>query len=403
MASTAERQDLGKRERLVALAGELADDFATRAAEHDRDNTFPFENFQRMRETRYLALTIPEAQGGLGADILDFSRCQERLAQGDGATAVAVNMHLFGIGAMLEGQSGAPDPGRDMMIKMVAESGWLIGGSLTEPESGGNWGYPVTRAEPVPGGYKINGRKTFASMAPAIDFFMVSASVGGRDGGPDTVGTIAIPKGTPGLEIVETWNTMGMRATASHDLRLTDVMVPEMMLMERREPGNFDAAGIALFAWFSTSIASVYTGVATAARNFAVEYAKNRRPSVLERPLSHLPAIQFAVADIDIMLATARALTHQVCEEWLRGEHHSVDGMTRVLQPKYFATPNAIEVVNRAMNVVGGLGLYKRTPLERYYRDVRAGTFHPISQDVTREWLGKAAFGIDPAFLPRWG
>ncbi len=393
---------LEKRARLVALAGELADDFATRAAEHDRENSFPFENFQKMRETKYLALTIPESLGGLGASLLDFAHCQERLAQGDGATAVAVNMHLFGIGALLEG--GVPDdPARQLIIKSVADNGWLLGGSLTEPESGGNWGFPVTKAERIPGAYKLNGRKMFASMAPAMNFFLVSATVPGTDGAADEVGTFAIPQGTPGLEIVETWDALGMRATGSHDLKLTDCVVPELMLVEKRPPGNFDERGLALFAWFSISIASVYTGVATAARNFAVEYAKNRRPSVLERSIAHMPAVQFALADMDVMLATARALTHTVAAEWMRGEHRAMEGIVRLLQPKYFATPNAIEVVNKAMGIVGGLGMYKRTPLERYYRDVRAGTFHPISQDVTREWLGKAALGIDLTAEPRWG
>jgi alkylation response protein AidB-like acyl-CoA dehydrogenase len=354
-----------------------------------------------MRETKYLALTIPETFGGLGAGLVDFCLCQERLAQGDGSTAVAVNMHLFGLGAMLEAgmpQESAPQ----MMLRVVAENGWLLGGSLTEPESGGNWGFPVTRAEPASGGYTITGRKTFASMAPAMNFFLVSATIAGTDGKPDEVGTFIIPKGSPGLEIVETWDTMGMRSTASHDLRLTSCLVPEMMLVERRPPGTFDDRGIALFAWFSTSIASVYTGVATAARNFAVEYAKKRKPSVLERSIAYLPGIQFAVADMDVTLSTMRALTFTIAEEWVRGEHHSAEGLPRLLTAKYYATPAAIEVVNKAMNVVGGLGLYKTTPLERYYRDVRAGTFHPVSNDVTREWLGKAALGIDLTAEPRW-
>jgi alkylation response protein AidB-like acyl-CoA dehydrogenase len=401
MTAIGEPSAVERRQRLVRLAGELADDFATRAAEHDRDNTFPFENFQKMREARYLALTIPEELGGLGADIVDFVHCQERLAQGDGSTALAVNMHLFGMGAMLDG--GMPsDPARQMIIRTVAQNGWLLGGSLTEPESGGNWGFPVTKAVPAPGGYRVTGRKTFASMAPAMNFFLVNATVPGADGAPDDVGTFAIPKGTPGLEIIETWNTLGMRATGSHDLKLTDCLVPEALLIERRPPGNFDERGVALFAWFSTSIAAIYTGIAIAARNFAIEYAQRRRPSVLERSIAHLPGIQFAVADIEIMLATARALTLSVAEEWKRGEHHSAAGMTRLLQPKYYATTTAIEVVNKAMNVVGGVGLYKTTPLERYYRDVRAGTFHPISQDVTREWIGKSALGVDLTAEPRW-
>jgi alkylation response protein AidB-like acyl-CoA dehydrogenase len=106
---------------------------------------------------------------------------------------------------------------------------------------------------------------------------------------------------------------------------------------------------------------------------------------------------------MDLMISTARALTRTVAEEWLRGENHDALGLIRSMQPKLYATPTAIEVVNKAMNVVGGLGLYKTTPLERYYRDVRAGTFHPISNDVLREWMGKAALGIDLTAEPRWG
>jgi alkylation response protein AidB-like acyl-CoA dehydrogenase len=228
---TADSTATEKRSSLLQLAGMLADEFAPRAVEHDRDNTFPFENFQRMRETKYTALTIPEALGGLGANILDFALCQERLAQGDGATAVAVNMHLFALGSMLEG-GGPSDPLQQAFVRNIATGGLLLGGSLTEPESGGNWGYPVTRAESVAGGYRLNGRKMFASMAPALDFFLVSATVPGQDGGADKVGAFAIPKGTPGLEIVPTWDTLGMRATASHDLRLTDCFVPAMLLVD---------------------------------------------------------------------------------------------------------------------------------------------------------------------------
>jgi alkylation response protein AidB-like acyl-CoA dehydrogenase len=153
------------RAELLALAGRLADEFAQRAAEHDRDNTFPFESFQRMRETRYLALTIPQQLGGLGANVLDFALCQERLARGDGATALAVNMHLFGIGAMLE--AGVPeDPMLQMFFRNVASGGLLLGGSLTEPESGGNWGFPVTRADPVPGGYRLNSTSAASRSLP---------------------------------------------------------------------------------------------------------------------------------------------------------------------------------------------------------------------------------------------
>src|SRR5262249_61744823 len=99
-----------KRGRLLALAAELADHFPTRAAEHDQNNTFPFENVARMKETGYTALVLPEEYGGLGADLVDFCLCQERLAQGCGATALAINMHLFGLGSL--GEPCDPLPSR---------------------------------------------------------------------------------------------------------------------------------------------------------------------------------------------------------------------------------------------------------------------------------------------------
>lgn len=390
-----------KRGRLLALAGGLADDFATRAAEHDRENSFPFENFEAMRREHYLTLTLPETLGGLGASILDFGLCQERLAQGDAATALAVNMHLFALGAMSE-QGAFESPQAAMIGTMVAQQGWIVGGGYTEPDIGGNWGFPSTRAEPEGAVYRLNGRKSFTSMSPIINFFVVNTTIDGPDGGSQ-IGTFLVPRGTPGMETIETWDTMGMRATASHDLVLKDVLVPAQYLVTVRAPGNLDASATALFAWFSLSIASVYTGVAIAARDFAVDYARTRRPSVLPRTIAHLPGIQFAVADIDIALATARALTHRVGEEWIDGQHHSVEGIRRVLLPKYVATNTAIDVVNKAMQIVGGVSIFRRTPLERYYRDVRAGTFHPLGNDQTRELVGKLALGVPPMEEPRWG
>jgi alkylation response protein AidB-like acyl-CoA dehydrogenase len=398
-AETAEARP-GRTEQLLELAGRLADDFATRAAEHDRENTFPFENFDAMRREKYLALPLPESLGGLDATIKDFALCQERLAQGDGATALAVNMHLFALGAMAE-RGTFDNPQAQMLIRMAADQGWVIGGGYTEPEIGGNWGFPATTAERRPGVYVLNGRKTFTSMAPIINFFVINATVQAEDG--LSVATFLVPKGTPGVEVVETWDTMGMRATASHDLTLKDVTVPEASLVISRPPGNLDPEATRLFAWFGLSIASVYTGIAIAARDFAVEFARSRRPSVLPRPIAHLPGVQFLVADMDIKLAAARALTLSVADEWMSGELHEAESLPRVVMPKYVATNSAIEVVSHAMQLVGGVGMFKRHPLERHYRDVRAGTFHPFGNDIAREIIGKASLGVPLDDDPRWG
>ncbi len=317
-----------KRERLLALAEELANDFATRAAEHDQNNTFPFENVARMKETGYTALVLPEAYGGSGADLVDFCSCQERLAQGCGATALAINMHLFGLGSMVE-RGDLVRPQSQQFAQAVGRDRQIIGGGITEPETGGNWGLFVSRAVKDGDSYVLNGRKVFTSLAPVIDLFMVMVTVQDPEAGL-LGGTFLLPKGT----------------------------------------------------------------VAMAALNFAKEFANRHQPLPLPRPIKYLPGIQFTVAEAETLLAATRAYTLETAKAWVNREDFSgEDGLRRVCMPKYFATNNAIRIVDLAMEIVGAVGIFKKHPLERYYRDVRAGTNHPFSNARMRELVGKNALG----------
>jgi alkylation response protein AidB-like acyl-CoA dehydrogenase len=400
----------GRTQRLLALAGELADDFGTRADEHDRDNTFPFENFERMKETGYLALPVPEEMGGLGGSLLDLALCQERLAQGCGSTALAVNMHLFALGSMIENLANTQLPAGDaamakMMVTMLVQGKAIIGGGFTEAEIGGNWGFPTTKAERHEHngvrGYILNGRKTFTSMAPVIDVFSINTSTTDADGN-QVIGLFAVPRGTEGLEIVETWDTMSMRATASHDLVIKDCWVPEQACVGLRAPGDADVGANVILAWFTCSVSSVYLGIARAARDFAVEWARTRRPVLFERPIGHFPGVQFHVADMEVELAAARALVHDTARQWMAGGLRSRDDLARIILAKYAATNAAVRVVDTAMGVVGAPGIFRRHPMQRYYRDVRPGPFHPMTNDVARELIGKTALGIPMEFQPRW-
>ena len=400
MTSAAERT-----QRLLDLTARLADDFATRADEHDRENTFPFENFDALKEARYTALPIAEELGGLGGTLLDLCLCQERLAQGDASTALAVNMHLFAIGSMAE-QMEMSNPQAMLMAGMLAQQKWIIGGGFTEAEIGGNWGYPTTTAvrQEHDGvkGFVLNGRKTFTSMAPIIDFFAINTSATDEDGNT-VIGMFTVPRATPGLEIVETWDTMSMRATASHDLVIKDCWVPEAAIVGIRPPGDADVGANIILSWFCGSVSSVYLGVAIGARDFAYDWAKTRKPVLFERPISHFPGVQFHAADIEIELAAARALVRQTVQEWLAGGLREREDLARIILPKYVATNTAIRVVDQAMSIVGAPGIFRRHPMQRFYRDVRPGPFHPMTNDVAKELIGKTALGIPIEFLPRWG
>ena len=391
-----------KQMQLLALAGNLADDFATRAADHDLNNTFPFENIERMKETGYTALVIPEEHGGLGANLVEYCQCQERLAQGCGATALAINMHLFGLGSMVE-RGDILRPRAQQFLTAVGQRREIIGGGITEPETGGNWGLFVSRAVKEGDSYVLNGRKAFTSLAPVIDLFMIMVTVQDPDADGMFGGTFLVPKSTPGLQIVETWNAMGMRATASHDLIITDCQVPLDHAIRIRRVGEILPEDISVFAWFSLSVAAIYTGVAIAALNFAKQFADRHQPLPLPRPIKYLPGIQFAVAEAEALLAATRAYTLETAKAWVNGEPFvGEEGLVRVCMPKYVATNNAIRIVDLAMEIVGSVGIFKKHPLERYYRDVRAGTNHPFSNARMRELIGKNALGINLLEMPRW-
>lgn len=390
----------GKRENLLALAAELAADFGTRAAEHDQDNTFPVENVKRMKDTGYTALVIPEANGGLGADLLDYVLCQEQLAQGCGATAIAINMHLFGLGSMVERATGRPQ--EKLFFDAIGRNRQILGGGISEPETGGDWGYFATKARRDGQFYLLNGRKTFTSLSPVIDLFMVMATL--EDEAPPRSATFVIPRGTPGLELIETWNAMGMRATASHDMVVKDVRVPAVSMTDSRPVGPIDENGISLFTWFSLSVAAIYTGIAIAALKFTREFTGRYKPLTLPRPIKYLPGIQFAFAEAEMLVAQSRALYLGLASEYLadRDSFQGEAGLARVVAAKYVGTNNAIRAVDYCMEAVGAHGILKKFPMERYYRDVRAGVNHPLSNARARELIGKTALGIGLAEVPRW-
>lgn len=377
--------------RFVALADDLATRIAPRAAEYDRGNTFPFADFADMKSVGYLALTVPEAAGGMGANVGEFVRAQGRLALGNGATALASAMSLSTIGR--EAQFRAwPDAIRGRVFAAAVRDGATVNSIATEPELGSpsRGGRPNTTAKQVEGGWLVNGRKTWSTLSPILTFFLVFAAVEGSD----ETGDFLVTRGARGLSIVETWDSLGMRATGSHDVMLEDVFVPDMDVVRlggaRRgaDPGESDHR-----AWGALAVSATYLGVAEAARNAAVQYATDRIPSGLGKPISTLPTVQTRIGEMDIALLSARALLWSVADEWDISTGRQTGFPGRVAAAKMVATNTAIRVVDLAMRVAGGASLAKSLPLERYYRDVRAGLHNPPMDDVTLTLVGKNAFG----------
>lgn len=388
----------------VEIAARHADDFASRAAQHDRENSFPFENFAAMQASGYTSMAIPEELGGGGASLLDICMAQARLARGDGATALAVNMHLGLLWVMGDIWRSSGERGHPLLEK-IAQERLIVFGAVTDPamdslKGATGFGYTTVRAERVDGGFRINGRKAFGTNSPGADLFGSTAIYHDPVEG-DVNLLFIIPKDTPGLVCQHDWDTLGMRASASHSWVFQDLFVEDAAII-RRKPWEWDEYVRGIWAWHGGTFCSIYLGIARAARDFAVEYTKRRTRLPFQQPESYYPGSQFLAAQMDISLKAAWAFQTEIAaslsDPHTRDEQSYVDAFAM----QYFCMHAAVDVVNKAMDMVGGSALAKRLPLERYYRDVRSGPMHPIGGYDALEVIGKHAFGIARDSDPRW-
>jgi alkylation response protein AidB-like acyl-CoA dehydrogenase len=379
-----------REQRFVDLAATLADDFAQRAAQHDEDESFPYENYARLRDSGYTIMTIPEELGGAGASILERIKAQERLAQGCGPTALAINMHLNVIGLVIDVWRQGKDPKVEELLKTVARERLITGGSASEPDNATPVLRPRASAERVAGGWRVNGRKIFSTQSVALDLYFSEATCE-TDGEKATIITFLIPRDTPGLILKHDWHTMGMRATASMSTELKDAFVPESAVILER-PVLTRGGIVNMFLRAPFTIGAVYVGIAIAARNFVVDFMRERPRFPLKKPMSHLPSVYNKVGEMDVLIESARAVMWKAAAEAEREDPRS--WARKSVAARMVAMENAVRVVDLALRAVGGMSYFKRLPLERYYRDVRAGLFHPFDSDETLEFLGKSAFGI---------
>jgi alkylation response protein AidB-like acyl-CoA dehydrogenase len=388
----------------VEIAAKHADDFAGRAAQHDRDNSFPFENFDAMRASGYTNMPIPAELGGGGASLLDICMAQERLARGDGATALAVNMHLGFLWILGDLWRSSGEAGHEFLEK-VAQDRSILFGAVSDPAADSlrcatGFGYTTVRAERVEGGYCINGRKIFGTNSPVGDLFGSTAVYHDPVEGDLTL-LFIIPKDTPGLVCQNDWDTLGMRASSSHSWVFQNVFV-EDAAVTRRKAWEWDEYVRGIWAWHGGTFASIYLGIARAARDFAVEYTKTRTRLPFHKPESHYPSSQFLAAQMDIGLKAAWAFQTDIAARLADPQTRDEQAFVDALAMQHFCMHTAVDVVNKAIDMMGGSALARRLPMERYYRDVRSGPMHPISGYDALEVIGKHAFGIPRDSDPRW-
>lgn len=376
-------QTEAQRKRLE-ITRQLSETFAKRAAEHDRAGTFPHENIADLRASGYVKWTVPREFGGEEISLYEFIMHQEQLARGDGSTALAIGWHV-GMILSLRTSRAFPEELFRRVCESVMKDGALINSCASEPATGSpsRGGRPETTATPVENGYRITGRKTFSTLSPALDWILVTAGIADSD----ATGEFLV-RGED-IEIIETWDTLGMRATGSHDIVLKDVFVPESQVVAVKQPGvrterHNDGGGWMLH------IPACYLGVGLAARDFAMKFAATYQPNSLTHPIADVPHIEQKLGEIELKLLPARTLMYDLAARW-----DAADAADRPQLRAYFgavkmeATNRANEAVDLAMRVVGARSMAKSLPLERYYRDVRAGLHNPPMDDIVLKSLAK--------------
>ncbi|MDQ0060276.1 acyl-CoA dehydrogenase family protein [Paenibacillus harenae] len=376
-----------KREEDIALRAEqLAVQFAKRAAKHDLEGSFPFDNFTDLKQSGYLKLTVPESFGGEEGSVYEMVLSQERLARGDGSTALAVGWHI-GLLLQLRLSRAWPEKLYAELCRETVANGAIINELISELATGSpsRGGKPETSASRVQGGWRINGKKTYSTLSPVLTFFIVSASIENSD----KVGSFLVRQG-PGVRIEETWNSLGMRATGSHDVVLEDVFVPDEDTIRGLEPAR--AASVPTEGTL-LHIPACYIGIARAARDFALEFARKHKPNSLTVPIAELPHIKRQIGLIEAELLTARSYLFHTADRWDKEPGNRATMKHELGLAKYTATNAAIRIVDQAMRIVGALSLSRSLPLERMYRDVRAGLHNPPMDDAVLLNLANHAIG----------
>ncbi len=375
---------------LVARASALAAErFAPRAVRYDAESSFPYENYQDLHEAGLLALTVPRAHGGVGADSIAYAHALREIARGCPATALTLNMHCTDVGFIA--QLGSEAQQRRYFAEVVGR-GARIASITSEPEQSFRDRFVLqTVFQRVPGGWRVRGVKQFCSLGDAADYYFVTGVVAGTASAREGVISAMVPRTSPGVKVEGTWNATGMRGTVSHTIRYDCVVDDDSII---GAPGALLTADLSGFA---LGYAAVYLGIGQAAFEYMVEYARTRtlRPST--EPMSRHPLVQRTLGEMAIAVRSALLMLHEAARLRMAGDREAT--MLAVNQAKTLSAEVGLRVTEQALRMAGGRGILKELPLERWHRDALAGPVMPPSNDRCLETIGKLLCGLQAATL----
>ena len=374
---------------------------APRAPRWDREASFPTENYRDMHANGLLGVCIPKEEGGTGADYRAYSLAAAEMGRYCGATALTWNMHVCSTlwtGALSDDleMDAATRAGhrrrRRIHYDRILRQGAVYAQPFSEGGAAAAGGVPFgTTARRVPGGYLVNGKKIFASLAGHADYYGVLCTEL-REGGEDRLSRrdtlyLAIPRDAPGVQVEGDWDPLGMRGTVSRNLVFKDVFVEEDAAL--MPPGLYFQAATRWPHMFLT-LSPTYMGLAQAAYDFTVKYLRGEWPGMPPVKRRMYPTKQIAVAEMRVTLEQTKALWFQAISE--ARPDPTKEQVLRAWAAQHTVMENAAALAAKAVRTCGGQSMLKSLPLERIYRDARCGSLMlPWTAELCMDRIGREA------------
>jgi len=358
----------------VSLIKEIGQEFADRATTYDRTDTFVAENYETLKEHGFLTAMIPKEFGGGGASHADMCAILRQIAQYDSSTALALSMHQHLLAANIWKYKHGKG-GEKVLKKVVEEQLILISTGARD------WLSSNGELEKVKGGYLVSAHKHFASQSSAGDVLVTSAPYEDPEEGWQVL-HFSVPIQAEGVSRLDNWYTMGMRGTGSHTVKLEKVFVPESAVVLRRPRGEYHFFWNVVLTVALPLIMSVYVGIAEKAAYLALKKSKNK---ATKKP--HLP---YLIGEMHNELTTAQVLLNDMIGITNNFDFQPTDENGHAMLTRKTLIANAaIHTVEKSMEAVGGQSYFRAFELERLFRDVRAGTFHPLPEKQQQHFTGE--------------
>ena len=365
----------------LATANQLSADFATRAADHDANDTFAAENYAKLREAKLFSAPVPSDLGGGGATFAQHCEMIRAIGRGCGSTALAYSMHSHLLQALIwRYRHGAVPPAEPLLRRIAKEEVILVssGGSDWLDGSG-----TLTKQN---GSYTFKARKIFGSGSPSGDLLLTTGVYDDPEKGP-TVLHFGVDMRGPGVTVLDNWRTMGMRATGSNDIVIDGVTVQDAAVSVRRPKGKWHQFFNVVSPLIFPLVASAYIGVAEAAREIALAQAAKRRDD---------PVVQSLIGEMDTELLIAQAALDDMVALASTDYTPDIANADLTFKRKTIIARAIVRAGYLAMEVAGGGSFFRALGLERCIRDIQGVRFHPWHERRQYQFSGRIALGLDP-------